>query len=460
MAKSAVGNELETNGTRTRAAWRGWIRGLAAAAIACAVLFGPGASRADDALPAPAQGTLTVDDAVRLALAKNHDLRSVEEAIAIAGGQRDQALQRYLPSLSARSDASRDWDARPSFIGGVIVPDLRDQFVTSYSLRQTLVDWSAIKNIQAANRNKSAAESDYSAARNDLVLAVNQQYYALVRAQLLSIVADSAFVLAQQELRRVQSLFELGMVARGDVLKAEVRVSESQLDRIRSRGDVVLERARLARIIGQDPTDDLRADENVPVVTVQVDSVAVLGDALANRPDLRASYQSWRAAEASVGAARAGYYPTLNAGVSRAFFDTTWSFQGERTSNVGTLSINFPLFQSFWGQKGVVQSSRAQAEQARYAYERRRLDVEVEVREALEAVRQANEGLEVATSGLRSAEEDLKLSQEKYNVGSGTILELIDAQVALQRARSNQVTALTQARVAEAQIARVRGQRF
>jgi outer membrane protein TolC len=82
------------------------------------------------------------------------------------------------------------------------------------------------------------------------------------------------------------------------------------------------------------------------------------------------------------------------------------------------------------------------------------------VREALEAVRQANEGLEVATSGLRSAEEDLKLSQEKYNVGSGTILELIDAQVALQRARSNQVTALTQARVAEAQIARVRGQRF
>ena len=68
--------------------------------------------------------------------------------------------------------------------------------------------------------------------------------------------------------------------------------------------------------------------------------------------------------------------------------------------------------------------------------------------------------IEVATNGLKSAEEDLKLSQEKYNVGSGTILELIDAQVALQRARSNQVQALTEARVADALVARVRGQRF
>lgn len=82
------------------------------------------------------------------------------------------------------------------------------------------------------------------------------------------------------------------------------------------------------------------------------------------------------------------------------------------------------------------------------------------MREAISNARQSNEGLVVAQDQVASAEEDLKLSQEKYNVGSGTILELIDAQVALQRARSNFVQALTQVRTAEANLERVRGRTY
>ena len=102
-------------------------------------------------------------------------------------------------------------------------------------------------------------------------------------------------------------------------------------------------------------------------------------------------------------------------------------------------------------------AAEARAEQARYAYERLRLDIGVELRGAINTARQANEGLTVAKTGLESAEEDLKLSQEKYNVGSGTILELLDAQVNLQRSRQQYVVALTAARIAEAQIERARG---
>ena len=63
----------------------------------------------------------------------------------------------------------------------------------------------------------------------------------------------------------------------------------------------------------------------------------------------------------------------------------------------------------------------------------------------------------VARAGLASSQEDLKLSQEKYNVGSGTILDLVTAQVNLQQAESNYVQAMANARIAEAQIAHVQG---
>ena len=62
--------------------------------------------------------------------------------------------------------------------------------------------------------------------------------------------------------------------------------------------------------------------------------------------------------------------------------------------------------------------------------------------------------------GLLASEEDLKLSQEKYNVGSATVLELIDAQVNHVRAQSEYVSAVADAHVALVRLRRVRGERF
>ena len=119
-----------------------------------------------------------------------------------------------------------------------------------------------------------------------------------------------------------------------------------------------------------------------------------------------------------------------------------------------------PIFSALYGTKGSIQQNQAVANQQRYAYDKKRLDVQVEVRNSVSTALQANEGLLVAIDQVESAREDLKLSQEKYNVGSGTILDLIDAQVALQRARSNYVNALTLVRIAEASLERVRGRTY
>ena len=71
--------------------------------------------------------------------------------------------------------------------------------------------------------------------------------------------------------------------------------------------------------------------------------------------------------------------------------------------------------------------------------------------------REVMEGYNVAQRAIDSATENLKLTQQKYNVGSATILELIDAQVQLQRAQSDVVSALAGMRVAEATVEKVRG---
>ena len=80
-----------------------------------------------------------------------------------------------------------------------------------------------------------------------------------------------------------------------------------------------------------------------------------------------------------------------------------------------------------------------------------------EIHETLLLYRAAVVGLEVAQRAEESALESVKLTQQKYNVGSSTILDLIDAQVQLQRAQSDRVSAAAAIRVAEAQVDKVRG---
>ncbi|MEO6461473.1 MAG: TolC family protein, partial [Candidatus Eisenbacteria bacterium] len=240
----------------------------------------------------------------------------------------------------------------------------------------------------------------------------------------------------------------------------QVRLSQSQLDILSNRNSVIVERSRLARLMGQEPNDDLAAARDVTPTPAVVDSAGVLEEALANRSDLKAAAASLDAANSNVGAAKAGYLPTLRGGLSYSYTGDTINLDESGRTRTGSLALNFPLFSSIWGTRGQVQVSRASRNQAEYALERTRLDIAVEVREAIANARQANEGLLVAQDQVTSAEEDLKLSQEKYNVGSGTILELIDAQVALQRARSNYVQALTQVRSTEASLERVRGRTY
>ena len=446
---------------QARAARARGVRHVAAALVLAALAGGPAPHAfAPDA--APARGDLSVDQAVRLALERNKDVLSSAENVEAASGFKKQALQSYLPRLSAGASYSHNFNTTGFFDPNTqqFVAFGNDNYGVRYVLSQNILDVASLKSINAAGKDLAASKLDYSFSRADLALLAKQQYYQLLAAQELATVSDSALALSNRELQRTQSLFELGMVAKSDVLKAQVRVSQSQLDVIRDHGNVVDARARLANTLGQQPTDDLRASDPLTETPVNVDSTAIIADAIAHRADLQAAQKSWEAERARSSAAKIWYFPTLAGRVSYAntngegLIPFSGFDEDFRTASVG---LNFPLFDGVVGNKGEAQAAEARAEQARYAYERLRLDIGVELRGAINTARQANEGLTVAKTGLESAEEDLKLSQEKYNVGSGTILDLLDAQVNLQRSRQQYVVALTAARIAEAQIERARG---
>jgi outer membrane protein TolC len=329
---------------------------------------------------------------------------------------------------------------------------------------------SAWLNLSAARKNSRSARYALDATRNDVALNVRRQFYEVVKAIKLAEVAEGSLQLARDDERRVRAMFEVGSVSKSDLLKAQVRSAQSEVSLLQARHAVIVQRIELARQIGMDEASMGTVDTLLTADVRTFDEAALLAEAGAKRPDLVAAEAALAGARASHNAARLGRLPYVTAVGSATFNSKTNFTNTDRGTGLeesgktsvdrdlrGQVALRWDIF-SLGTVDARIASAKATLLNAQEERDALRRNLAGEVRQAILSYREATESQVAAQRGVESATENLKLTQEKYNVGSATILELIDAQVQLETAKSDLVRALAGIRVAEAQINRVRGQ--
>ncbi len=416
---------------------------------------------------------LTADDAVKVALKGSTQVINAEAGILDAKGGVYGAYGSVLPSLalSYGYNPSYSTNALNSQIIGDSaisspISDVRSRSTgSSLSTSWGILDLSSWRGLSAARREFRAAQFRRDAARNDVALATRRQFYAVVQAIKLADVAEGAFRLARDDERRVKAMFEVGSVSKSDLLKAQVRTAQSEFDQLAARHAVTVQRVALASQMGIRESDLGDVDTLLSVTPQTYDEAGLLTEAAKSRPDLIAAEAELDASQASHAAARMGRLPYVTASGSATFdprsrsdlLDIGVGSRGQSDVQFrASLSLNWDVF-NLASVDARIAAARARLDRAREAHDALQRNLGSEVHQQILAYTEAVEQDKVAQRGLESATENLKLTQEKYNVGSATILELIDAQVQLQTAQSNVVKALAATRVAEAQIDRVRG---
>jgi outer membrane protein len=294
----------------------------------------------------------------------------------------------------------------------------------------------------------------------------------VVKAVKLVEVNDNALQLARDNERRVRVLFDVGSVSRSDLLKSRVQTAQGQLDSIGALQSLRAQRNSLATLIGVEEAALGEVDTVLSITPRDYDEAALLQEARANRPDLKAAAAGVRAAHAALLSAQLERVPYLSLSGSAAYNPTTSSkstlrdefgvefdrsSRSESKRQLGaSVALNWNLFDGLLTDASIA-SARAGLVRAQDTYDVLNRDLAGEVHEATLTYQQALAAQNVAGSAVESATESMKLTQQKYNVGSATILDLIDAQVQLQRAQSQLVSALAGIRVAEARLDQVRG---
>jgi outer membrane protein TolC len=301
-----------------------------------------------------------------------------------------------------------------------------------------------------------------------VVFQVKRQYFTLLKAERLAQVSRETERLARDEEARSEALHEVGTVARGDVLKARARRAQTQLDRIRAYNQVQIQAERLKQIVGVPASTPMAVEPILEGGAAVPDSAASVRSALVNRPRLASAEATESAARSGVFGSWAVRLPRLTGSYSAVRFRNTDEFdvpgfgstesETWTTQRQGELRVSVPIFDGL-AIEGNIRRSKGVLAEAEANRRQLELDVAAEVQQAWLTLREAVERIGVAQEGLASAEEDHSFSKSRYELGAGTFLELLNAEVSLAQARQSHVEALADARVAEADLERAIGER-
>lgn len=447
-----------------------------------AVLFGTAMLTLCSAAPVvSAQGAPSAADGgdrwslarcVATALDRNVDARSAHARTVQARGGALGAWSGVLPSISGDlfyNHLIPDKQSSIFFVDSLaFLTKRRQQEVAAVGVEANLLSLPAWSEKRRQDHLRRGAEESEAETRNGVVFSVKQQYFELLKAERLAEVSRESERLARDEEARAEGLFQVGTVARGDVLKARARRAQTQLDRIRAVNQVEIQRSKLKQILGLKPETRLEIegllDENIAIP----DSAMSVEKALKTRPELSRAGAAERAARAGLFGARARRFPLVTGGLSvdrskntnrleqlgvAEFDDTHYA-----TVWQGQVRLSLPIFDGF-ALEGAMRSAKGALLEAEAQRRQRELDVGVEVQQAWLSLREAAERIDVAKEGLASAEEDYKFSKGRYDLGAGTILDLLNAEVSLAQAKQSYVEALADANVAEAALERAIGER-
>ncbi len=429
------------------------------------------------AVPAMA-APLTADDAVKIALQHSSEIVQAKAGQYTAKSGMWSAYAGVLPSASASLSRSGSFtgESRGFSAGNVVVasPPVYDQ--EGYSLTRgvsgswPILNLSSWTSWSSARLGVRAADYSLSAARANVVLSTKRQFYTVVQAMHQAVVNAQALRLARDSERRVRAMYEVGSVSKSDLLKAQVATSQAELDSLTADHAVTQQRILLAQALGVPEAQIGDVDSTFDVTQQTVDPEAILAEARRNRPDLRAAEADARSSELDLRAARWERLPYVSLSGSWTPKSTrtvkssdypdgsnpsSSSSETERTY-AGTVSVNLPLFDGL-ATDARVANARGRMMEARETRDALLRNLEGEVHQAVLAYREAVERIALGSRTVESASENLNLVQQKYNVGSATILDLIDSQVQFQSAQSTLVAAQAAIRIAEAQLDQVRG---
>ncbi|MFN3873262.1 MAG: TolC family protein [Ignavibacterium sp.] len=412
--------------------------------------------------------TLTMDEAINLALEKNSELKIARMEVEKSEQKLREARSGLFPKLDLSGQYQRYINKPVIFLppGSPFGPTLEIGSDNSYNaaaqLSLPLFALPLYEGIGFASDALAIAEQNYSSVKNKIVGDVKKSFLAVILTRETKEVMQQSLKNAEENFENIKRLNAAGTLSDYDVLRAEVQVENLKPVVLQMENNYKLSLEALKVAIGLDANlnidviGDMEFDESYKLPTEQ----EIIEELLQNNPQLAILDKQVQLNDRNVSLEQAAYFPSL-AGFGNYQYQTQANdfkfsdYRWVKTFVLG-LQLQIPIFNGFKTQSRVSQAEiglNQAIEQKRNLTEA----IKTQALSILYRVQQAVIRIQGQNKTVRTALEGYEIAKRRLENNVGTQLEVNDAELALRQAKLNRLQAIYDFKVAEADLETVLG---
>ena len=422
------------------------------------------------ALPASAQSSLSLSDAIARAKAHNPDAEAVAAAEREAAERVTQARGGYFPKVDVTESwqrgnhpvfvfssllAQRQFTAAGFALDALNHPAATDNFRAAFSVEQSLFDRTTSANVRAASIGRDMAATDRQLVAQSLTTAVTDAFGRVLIAAATVRSAAATVEAARADRELASNRRDVGRVTDADVLQLDVYLARALEEQVQATSDERIARARLNQLMGEPLETMFSLDLTPPAIAIDITNPAGLEEeALKNRPEIALALRQEQLAAAAVDAARAAFLPQVAAQGGWELNGGAWN---SRSSSwvVGVVArINL-----FHGLADKARLSEAREQATRRAVEKAKAETmaRLDVRIAIARLEAARASEAVGRAAADQARESRRIIRDRYESGLTDAAMLLRSADAVQQADAQQVAARVNVLTATATLQRAIG---
>lgn len=350
----------------------------------------------------------------------------------------------YLPVLGTETYAYLPLDI--TIHGGVVASVMAEQPIYAGG------------KITAGNRmatiGQQMAQTNKDLKQDEIIYETDKAYYLYLQVKAKVDLAKEYEKLLKELVTVVDNSYQTGMVNRNELLKVHVKHNEATLQLQQAETGLKLAQMSLNRLIGVDLYTQLEINDSIANCFFDVNKLNNTG--VDNRKEMQLMENQLKMAEQNTKSVRGNYLPTV--GVSAGYNHVVAMMKDMDNFDNGRFialaSIKIPIT-TFGERKGKMSVAKADYKMRQLELQQAREYLLLETEQARLNYADAFTRVELSLEALEQADESMRISDDNYNLGMETIVNLLEAKTEWQKAYSNKIDAVTDFKVKESNLQRV-----
>lgn len=409
---------------------------------------------------------LTLDQAIAAALTNNPGLKAANAQIEAADANVLRSASGFLPKVTLSETLSRT-DSPLMVLGTKLNQEIvtpadfnpavmnNPETISNYNTRLAIMQpiWNSGKEYIGRSQAQLAREAsvqDRERTKQETVAGVVKAYHGFLLAREYAMVALQSVETSSANVMLAEARYKAGAVLQSDLLRAKVQLAEVREMLTKSENNARLASAALNFSMGVPLSAEYDINGSLTIQEQKAALDLLIDEALSSRPDLKSLDLNRRNAEKSVSLSLADYLPSLN-----IMGQMDWNsdrFAGDEGKSWAVMAVlQWNIFDGL-ATRSKVKESLATSSRMQSLEEQMRSAVQLQVRQAYYTLSSSLDRIAATATSVQEAEEGLRIVQKRYETGMTTFVDVLGAENALIRARTNALQALYDNNIAYAEL--------